>query len=433
MINLSEEQLEIFKYLNENKNVFITGTAGSGKSTLIKYFVNYIKKCTTKQIAVTSTTGISALLINGSTIHSYFGLGLGINSFEHLYRKINKSKHKKRWLETNILIIDEISMMDKELFEKINLLAQKIRKNNLIFGGIQIILSGDFAQLPSINKQTFLFNTECWKNIIDKTFYLTKSFRQDDIHFINILNEIRFGKLSQQSILELKKRENVELQDNNQPTILYSLNQQVDYLNEHNLNILAEKYELYEFQMNLNINYKNLCLNINSSEFDDFMNDDLFKYIYNKFIKNLQIKPNINLCLDCNVMMLTNTYFNDNIVNGSQGKIIGFNDDNMPIVKFYNNQIKHIEPETFEIEEDDELFGYYTQIPLRLSYSSSIHKTQGATLDAVEIDFNGIFEYGQAYVAISRAKKLENIIIKNFNINKIRAHPDIVRYYQQFI
>ena len=178
MTILNKGQKNAYDYMIKGYNLFVTGSGGVGKSTLIKYFVHKNKQ---KMIGVTSTTGVSALSIGGSTIHSYLGLGCGDFSLEHMYNSIMKNyKAKCNWLKTKILIIDEISMLSGELFDKLNILGQAIRNNDNPFGGIQIILFGDFCQLSPVGSNKFCFESECWSNTIDKIVHLTKIIRQDE-------------------------------------------------------------------------------------------------------------------------------------------------------------------------------------------------------------------------------------------------------------
>jgi ATP-dependent DNA helicase PIF1 len=189
----TEKQHEAFKSIKNGDSVFLTGPAGSGKSFLLNYFIkNYEGE--KSEIYVTSTTGLSAILIDGITIHRYAGIGTGDKDIDTYYKKISKMKNlRDRWRNTKILIIDEISMMDSELFDKLEILAKKIRKNDKPFGGIQIILSGDFLQLPPVKSNDFAFDAISWDFVIDKVFYFNEIIRQDDNSLKYVLNNIRVG------------------------------------------------------------------------------------------------------------------------------------------------------------------------------------------------------------------------------------------------
>jgi ATP-dependent DNA helicase PIF1 len=435
-MNISEDQKKILNAILDKKNVFITGPGGCGKS----YFINFFKEYTSvntpnTKLALTSTTGISALLIGGCTIHSYLGIGLAKESAYVLSNKIKKSKfHLDRWKKLDILIIDEVSMLSIELFEKLDEIAKKLRKNEQPFGGIQLILSGDFLQLPSVNSTSFLFNSTIWKETVHNTFYLEKIFRQDDDSFIDILSEARFGKLSTESVKLIREREDATVDISYVPTKLFALNRNVENYNKTHLEKLLKKgITPFEYMIEIEVNIPNILERVvEEEEIETLVEENkVFSGLYHKYLKNIQARRILEICKGCHVMMLVNKYFSQGVVNGSQGVVVGFSDNQCPIVKFYNGQIIEIEPNVWKIEEDGKEICSYTQIPLKLSYSTSIHGSQGATLDYAEIDFEGMFEYGQAYVAMSRVKKISNLIIRNFSSSRIKAHPDAIEYYNR--
>ena len=429
-MNLSENQQKILDAILDKNNVFITGPGGCGKSYFINFFKEYVLP--TVKLALTSTTGISSLLIGGCTLHSYLGIGLAKESAFVLTNKVKKSKfHFERWKKLDILIIDEVSMLSIELFEKIDEIAKKLRRNTAPFGGIQLILSGDFLQLPSVNSSEFLFKSKIWEETVNKTFYLETVFRQDDTSFIKILSEARYGKLSEDSSKMLRDREDAKIDSSFVPTKLFSLNKHVETHNYKRLEKLLDGgSKPFEYAIEIETFIPSFEIVVEEAEIDRMVEKNkVFEGLYHKYFKNIQARRVLEICIGCHVMMLINKYFSHGVVNGSQGVVVGISDDSCPIVKFYNGQVIEIEPNVWKIQEDGKDVCSYTQIPLKLSYATSIHTSQGSTLDYVEIDFDGMFEYGQAYVALSRVKKIENLVIRNFSSKKIKAHADAVEYY----
>jgi len=420
---LSEKQQNAFDYMKSGKNVFITGPGGSGKSFLIKYFIDWYKsekENDESKIFITSTTGLSSLLIDGMTINRYSGIGTGTKDIETLYKKIIKmGKLKKRWCNTSVLIIDEISMMDADIFDKLEILAKRIRKNEDRFGGIQIILSGDFLQLPPVKSNNFCFESFTWDFIIDKIFYFDKIIRQNDINLQNILNNVRLGIVNEDVKKVLNSRLNVNLDNENGiiPTLLFSKKNIVLDYNEKELKKLIdsgnENYtynSYYEFSKNINEESKDFYIDIINNQYQ--VEDKL------TFSKLSQVMLTINIP-------------ELELANGSRGIIIDFSKEKKnPIVLFLNGKTLEIEPNEFIIDEENDIIKKI-QIPLILSWAITIHKAQGMTLDLVKTDIgNSIFEYGQVYVVLSRVKNIEGLSLINIDYSKIKAHPKILKYYK---
>ena len=231
-IKLNSGQQKAYDLIVEGKNVFLTGSAGTGKSVIINYYKE--RYSLFKNIAITSTTGVSALVIGGSTLHSYLGIGLGTESVEYLTKKISKKPNlRNRWKTLDVLIIDEVSMLSPELFDKLELIARNIRKVRNVpdkpFGGIQLILTGDFLQLPVVKCDNFVFESESWNKCVAHTIYLTEIMRQKDTEFQSVLNEIRFGIVSPKGKEMLSSRIKKELKNDKgiRPTKIYTTNDNV--------------------------------------------------------------------------------------------------------------------------------------------------------------------------------------------------------------
>jgi ATP-dependent DNA helicase PIF1 len=422
---LTDKQEKAFNYMKTGKNVFLTGPGGSGKSFLIKYFIDWYKsekEDDNSKIYITSTTGLSSILIDGITINRFSGIGIGEKDVDTLYKKIIKMKNlKKRWCTTSVLIIDEISMMESDIFDKLEILAKKIRKNEDPFGGIQIILSGDFLQLPPVKSNNFCFESFTWDMVIDKIFYFDKIIRQDDINLQNVLNNIRVGIVDKNVKDMLNSRLNKDLvnKDGIIPTLLFSKKNMVLEHNESELKKLIdngnENYtynSYYEFSKNISEESKEFYIELINSQFQ--VDDKLI------FSRSAQVMLTVNLPdLD--------------LANGSRGVIIDFTKDDekkYPIVLFLNGKVLEIKPHEFIIDEDGDIVKKF-QLPLILSWAITIHKAQGMTLELVKTDIgNSIFEYGQVYVVLSRVKNLEGLSLLNIDYSKIKAHPKIIKYYK---
>jgi ATP-dependent DNA helicase PIF1 len=422
-IELTEKQLLALEYLKEGRNVFLTGPGGSGKSFIIKYYVNWFqlyKENDNCKIYITSTTGLSAILIDGITIHRWAGIGIGNKDEDYYYKMIIKNNFlKKKWLHTHTLIIDEISMMNPNLLDKLEILARKIRKSNKPFGGIQIILSGDFLQLPPVNSNLFCFEAENWK-LIDNTIYFDKIIRQNDVKLQNILNKIRIGIIDEYVIETLNSCLDRELnnKENIIPTLLFSRKDMVLDYNFKELNKLKDEgKEFYDY--NATYVYGKGIKNESKEMYKDLIN------------KHYQIEDNLTFTLYSQVMLIINIP-EENLANGSRGIIVDFTKNTnppLPIVYFLNGKKMVIKVHNF-ILEDGKLIIVKNQLPLILSWAITIHKAQGMTLDFVKTDIgNSIFEYGQAYVVLSRIKNLEGLSLINIDYSKIKAHPKVIEYY----
>ena len=417
---LSEKQQYAFDLFLKGENIFITGFGGSGKSFFIKKACSHYSF---RNIGVTSTTGTSAILINGTTLHSFLGIGLGNMEIAELYLHVkNKSYLHKRWKELEILIIDEISMLSPILFDKLEHLARIIRKNCKPFGGIQLILSGDFFQLPVIGEtNSFCFDAESWNKCIPKknVIYFDKNFRQGDIVFQNILKEIRYGKVSNETMAILNTRVNAELVNEFGilPTKIFSLNRDVDNENERELNKLSLKNEKLEF-MEYELTYDILKPNLTNVE--------------SKIKKTCNVPFTLQLCVGAQVMLLFNLDLDLKLCNGSRGVVVKFENE-LPVVRFLNGLTMVIEHKIWTVEENKVPVFMFTQIPLKVAFACSGHKSQGLSIDYAQVDLANIFEYGQAYVCLSRVRTLEGLSIKNLNKECFKTNQKVIDFYEDLL
>lgn len=414
---MDKSQQNAMELFQKGFNLFITGGAGTGKSYLIKSI--YDRFSGEKQIGLTSLTGVSALLIGGTTIHSYFGLGLYNEStpIEVYVKKIRDNpKLFSRVLETQVLIIDEVSMMEYSMLFTMDLIAKEIRRNNLPMGGIQLLLVGDFFQLPPVNcsidtTRRYVFQHPIWNEIIDESIVLETVHRQNERQLIDILNCIRVGNVDRR----VRKYLNQLKIDEENPTVniddfphLKSLKKDNNEINLNKLNELKTPETLYVGRVYDKKNFKIERTNPN--------------YYWPK---SINFEEELRLKIGAIVMVCYNVNISSGIVNGSIGKITGF-DGGYPVVELENGRVYRADPikTTFDnivIE----------QVPLKLAWSLTIHKSQGASIDKVCIDIGeSIFEYGQAYVALSRCTNTKNLKILKLEYENIKADPIVIDFYR---
>ena len=429
MNTLNSAQLSVIKKLIDGDNIFLTGGGGVGKSYLLSVIYNelpgILKEKTGKipHIQMCALTGCAALLLGNKakTIHSWAGIALGKGTVSELRDKIRKNRKAMRnWISTDLLIIDEISMMTAELLDKLNELAKKIRSNQSLFGGIQLLLVGDFFQLPPVNKNDeksiFAFESELWKEI-KTSIELTQILRQKDENFIAILKEARQGSLTKNSCDILRSRQDLNWRANKiKPTLLFPKRAEVDAVNDSNLRALTGKRYTYEARI------------IHDLIPSGYM-DANFNRALELFDANAPFSVHLELTIGAQVMLIAN--IESGLVNGSRGVIIDFALD-LPVVEFLNGIKRTIGNHSWPIE-DYELVSR-SQIPLRLAWASTCHKAQGITLDSALIDIgSSVFEYGQAYVALSRVRSLDALYVYDFDPIAFKAHPRVKEFYKNLV
>ena len=414
---LSEEQKQAIYAIEDGDSIFVTGSAGTGKSFLLQYLRrNYLGA----GLHITASTGIAAVNIGGQTLHSWSGIGLGNMPLEATIQNVFSvkfSKLRRRIKNAKMLAIDEISMISSATFDLLDGVFKVVRGNEKPFGGLQMILFGDFLQLPPVERTgevNFCFSSEAWKNLDPRTFILKKVFRQQDQQFVNLLDNIRFGTINENDINLLKSRINLnDVNSSIKPTMLVTHNAQVDLINREELKKIPEASKFFAAEF------------IGDSAKFDFLRKNCLAY------ERLELK------LGSQVMMLKNTYQKDGIINGSLGIIRGFSDKKEhPIVEFQNGKKLTISPEEWALEKFDEekreakIEAQMIQIPLILSWAITIHKSQGMTLDKVRCDLSKVFADGQIYVALSRVKTIEGLYIDGLDFRRIKANKAVVEFYQ---
>lgn len=423
---------------SEKTNGFITGSAGTGKSYVLKYLVQELRK--TAQVGVCAPTGVAAIHVGGSTLHSFFGIGLGTGSIASLVKKVvQNAEAQKRIDETTVLIIDECSMLSSHLLETLDEVVREVRKEgefaHLPFGGMQVICFGDFFQLPPIAKGEYDFKPFCFDSHVWGELGLTENMvelkevqRQEKSEFVDLLNKVRVGDIDQRDIQQLNDRcvvgDNHPLPtDGIVPTRLYSLNRDVDGENEARLEALKGKEIICSAQ---NTWRENMPIGTLAS-------------VKKKMAESLskEMPDEVRLKVGAQVMLTRNKDLERNLVNGSRGVVIRFDkrkDDEgvVPVVKFDCGVVTSIAPVEAVRYNPDGGAGCLVrqQIPLKLAWALTVHKSQGTTLTRALLDISSAFEFGQCYVALSRVRSLDGLwLVKPARLHNIKVSPQVLDFY----
>lgn len=394
------KQSQALDILKSGENVFLTGSAGAGKTYVLNQYIEYLK-ARKMRVAVTASTGIAATHMGGSTIHSWAGIGIKDRLTSSDLRSMGTKQYLKKNLEkVKVLIIDEVSMLHRSQLDMVNQVLKHFKSQKGAFGDIQVVLAGDFFQLPPIGdspiRDRFAFMSDAWVEADLKICYLTEQYRQSNNSLNHILNEIRSGEVSRNSILHLENAANTQLPTHIEPTKLYTHNVDVDRINKTALQNLKGETKIFKAKTKGN------------------------PKILESFKKSVQASEVIDLKIGAKVMFVKN---NPDLgyINGSLGEVIGFSEDiGFPIVKLVNGKKITAAHDSWSIEDDaGKSLAKYDQVPLRLAWAITVHKSQGMTLDAAEIDLSKTFEKGQGYVALSRLKDIDNLKLIGFNATAI--------------
>jgi ATP-dependent DNA helicase PIF1 len=465
----------------EGKSIFFTGSAGTGKSFLLRKIIADLRRSLQAEgrvdaVFVTAPTGIAACNVGGVTVNSFAGIGLGNLSAEAYAAQIQrKPSLMQRWRACRVLVIDEVSMMDGGLFDKLERIARLCRGERLVFGGIQLVLAGDFYQLPPVGLDqargggggvggtavaapkarygdktgsdaasapaTFCFEANCWSSAIFLQMSLQRVFRQRDAAFVQMLNEMRVGKVSPATRQLLQSgcgADIARLQAQApalKPTRLFAVNAQVDRVNDEELRNCPGPARTF------------------------FAKDDATEDTFLKQLHNLYVPERLQLKVGAQVILLKNLDATAGLVNGARGTVRGFapsevGGEEVPVVAFLrpggdaslassssssrgrgddgDGGIR-VERAEWTIELGSTMVARRSQLPLKLAYAMSIHKSQGMTLDLLEVSLDRVFEYGQAYVALSRAVSLGRLRVAGFVEANVRAHPRVSEFYRKLV
>ncbi len=417
-------QDDAIKILKTGANVFLTGEPGAGKTHTVNTYVKYLRYQGIEP-AITASTGIAATHIGGMTIHSWSGIGIRNKLDPYELDKIASNEYVvKRISKTKVLIIDEISMLGPETLSMIDAVCREVKHSSEPFGGLQVVLVGDFFQLPPIvknnfqNKNTdefnqdsffekeeigvFAYQSQAWQRMSPIVCYLTEQHRQDDDIFLDILSAIRSDSVNIDHINKINERQVQKGGVYENVTRLFSHNADVDKLNHQALS------------------------KINSDESVHKMHSSGKEALVSVLVKGC-LSPETLALKRGAVVMFTKNNIKEGFVNGTLGEVIDFDSNTRyPIVRTNSGKVIKVEPMDWIVEENGKIKAQVTQIPLRLAWAITVHKSQGMSLDSAVMDLSQVFEYGQGYVALSRVRRLSGLHILGINEQALKVHPQIL-------
>lgn len=393
-------QEKALEKLKSGRNVFLTGEPGAGKTHTINLFTEWLDVAR-RPYAVTASTGIAASHIDGATIHSWSGIGINKNLDELDINAIRFHKyHYNRIVQARTLILDEVSMLEATFLEDLDKVLKAIHKTEDPFGGIQVVLVGDFFQLPPVSRggvARFAFEAEAWKNADFEVCYLTEQHRQADPVFTGLLRAMRFGEMTAEQVGIVESR----LSGEPSPVNLFTHNADVDSMNEARLKDLPGELRTYNMMSSGN------------------------QYAVDTLKKNCLSPEQLNLKKDA-VVMFTSNRPDLGYVNGTIGTVDGFGTDG-PRIKLFGGGTVYPERNSWKAyDERKEVKASITQFPLRLAWAITVHKSQGMSLDSAAIDLSKAFEYGHGYVAISRVRSLEGLHLVGIGPNAFKVNPKVL-------
>lgn len=406
-------QKEALDILKLGYNVFLTGAAGSGKTYLLNQYIQHLKD-NGITVGITASTGIASTHMGGTTIHSWSGMGIRDAMSEKDIMDLMKRPYlRKRFEKTRVLIIDEISMLHAHRLDLVDLICRTFKRNSIPFGGLQVIMCGDFFQLPPVSKKDeppaeFVVTSQSWRDLQPQICYLEEQYRQDDRSFLRVLNDIRNNEVSEMTVEYLSERLDKDTRGYVDPTRLFTHNADVDAINQAHLEKLEG--EAHEYPMDWR---------------GSFQITEILK-------KSCLAPETLVLKKGARVMFVKNNY-DLGYVNGTLGEVIGFDKDDFPIVRTFDGSELVVGREEWAVKEDNTELAAITQYPLRLAWAITVHKSQGMSLDAAEIDLSRSFIPGMGYVALSRVRSLSGLKLMGMNQMALQINPDVSEMDQAFL
>ena len=433
---LSTSQKVLFdKVINEKKNIFFTGCGGTGKSFVLKCIIDTLRSIypVPGAVAVTGSTGKAAFNITGTTLHSFAGVGLGKGTKDDIYKRVLFNRNAaQRWEEIKILIVDEISMIDGELFDKLEYIATRMKKNNIRFGGIQLVLVGDLLQLPPVNEgstiKKMVIEAGSWKKCIDEYILLTEVFRQKDMEFIRVLACIRVGAVTDEVLKYMKKlEEKKDFSGESGPVELFATKNKTEVYNKSKLDQIKEPV----------VTFIAKDIYVKNNKGNTYLLD------------SCQAPPKLELKKGAQVMLVKNV--NKDLVNGTVGLVLGFTNklegneqtsntefstESLPIVRFdlANGKTftRPVKRELWEsVTSTGQLQASRRQIPLILAWAVTIHKSQGQTIQRLRANIGDVFEAGQMYTALSRAVSPDTLEVIGFDPDRVKVNEIALEFCLQ--
>jgi ATP-dependent DNA helicase PIF1 len=401
-------QQEALTILKTGANVFLTGKPGSGKTYTVNTYTRYLQEAGIPT-AVTASTGIAATHIGGITIHSWSGIGIkkSLSKFD-VDRIASTERLSKRISKTAVLIIDEVSMLDGAVLQSVNAVCQAVRQSSEPFGGLQVVLVGDFFQLPPVAREgeapaRFAFTSRAWAALNPLVCYLTEQHRQADSEFLDILSALRENTVAQKHRRQLDER-CVEPAGpvKNSMTRLYSHNSDVDRINEAQLKKIEGSIKAFRMK-------------------------ELGKKSLVEQLRRGCLSPDYLMLKEGAAVMFTKNDPKGKFVNGTLGTVSGWHKHTrLPIVTTKAGRRVEAEPMDWTIEDNGRVLARVTQVPLRLAWAITVHKSQGMSLDSAVVDLSQAFESGQGYVALSRVRTLQGLYLAGYNEQALQVHPEVL-------